>query len=279
MKAKKIKDRNHNKIIAFVYLCLDYNTKIKDKDQFINDLVHNINKTSIGYAGFSTRRSFIQHLKREILGFKNLGIIRKFALNKREILKIIEKALRKCHEVLPSEPTRVFVFPTFDQFAREKMSGIKGFCLKENVILSYISPTKRWKTVLKEMICHEFNHSVIFKYHKWRTLLDSIIFEGLAENFREDIVGGKPAPWSKALSPFRSKKIFSEMKKLKVLSSKSEKLYSSVFFENKDFPRWTGYSIGYQIVKSFLRNNEALSWKNIVELQPREILKKSKFLT
>jgi len=126
------------------------------------------------------------------------------------------------------------------------MSGVTGFGFGA-IRLFINSNVKGWKTALKECVCHEFNHIVYNKYHRRETLLDNIIYEGLAEPFREHVVGGKQAPWSKALTLRECKRIFSRIEKL--LSSKSPKVYRSVFFDFEDekYPLWSGYSIGYQM--------------------------------
>ena len=142
---------------------------------------------------------------------------------------------------------------------KNKMDGVSGFSPWKNTILIDINPSaKNWETSLKNTISHEYNHSVVYNFHKWETLLDSIIFEGFAEHFREQVVGGEKASWAKAVSQKECKKHFSKLKEK--LNSKNQQLYREVFFGSEKYPLWLGYSLGYQIIKSFLSKNKEKSW-------------------
>ena len=157
------------------------------------------------------------------------------------------------------------------------MSGVSGYTPDRNNILLFISAQKGWKTALKNTIAHEYAHTCAFANHKWISLLDSLIFEGIAENFRESIIGGKPARWSKALNKKQASVIL--MENIKNLNSINEKKYLQLFLGyNNKYKLWSGYSIGYQIVKSFIRKNNKLQWSEIVKLEPKEILRKSEYL-
>ena len=156
------------------------------------------------------------------------------------------------------------------------MSGVSGYTSDSQNILIFLSPQKDWSIALKNTLAHEFAHTKAFKHHQWQTLLDSFIFEGLADNFRELAVGGKPAPWSLALSRVAAKKLFIKIKKF--LNSKDDNLYSQIFLGyDRKYPIWSGYAIGYRIVESYLKNNKGKSWPEIFKLKPAEILEQSKY--
>ena len=51
MKAIKIKDKN--KLISYVYIYLRYNSSVKDRDKFINNLIKDLGESKyVGYAVF-----------------------------------------------------------------------------------------------------------------------------------------------------------------------------------------------------------------------------------
>jgi len=52
---------------------------------------------------------------------------------------------------------------------------------------------------------------------------------------------------------------------------------NKVMWGNKDIPVGSGYAIGLHIVKSFKLNNPKYSEREIIGLQPEEILKMSKY--
>jgi len=106
------------------------------------------------------------------------------------------------------------------------------------------------------------------------SLLDNLVFEGLADNFQKMVIkGSKVPPWSMSLSRNEAKIIFNEI--IEKIQSKKESNFFELFFENKNYPLWAGYSIGYYIVDSFLKNNSNNEWKEIVKLKSVDILKKS----
>ena len=53
MQIEKIKIKNIG-VIAYVYFCLDYNNSILCKNKFVGDLIKDIPRFKIGYAGFRT---------------------------------------------------------------------------------------------------------------------------------------------------------------------------------------------------------------------------------
>lgn len=275
MQTIKIKMKQ-GKNIAYLYLLLDYDSSITDQKRFVSVLCQNINNSKFGYAGFKSKKHLQRYLLSSIFASQNGGKIPQYRYHKGEIIKLVEQSIKSCHKIISTEPSRIFVFPTFHSFIKKKMTGVSGYTPGRNVIHIYLNPTKGWQAALKGTIAHEFNHLVFFKYHRCQTLLDSIIFEGLAENFKNYAVGGRLSPWSRALTFRGSKKLFLKLKG--PLKSKSAKLYQSVFFGSGNYPLWAGYSVGYYLVKSFLGNNQkTFGWTQIMRLKTKEILKKSIF--
>lgn len=270
MKFKKINNG------LYIYNFFDYYPQIVNKKNFISFLIKDIKNSDIGFAGFKTKKKLNQFLENEIFAQEKEMKIIKYKVNEKEVTKIIKNSMRLCQKEIKTESIKFFIFPSFHPFIKNKMRGVSGFTPWKNTILLFINPTSGWKSALAETVAHEFNHLVMLKYHKWETLLDSLIFEGIAEHFREKVIGGKKAPWSLTLNKEDAKKLFSKIKRL--LSSKSTKLYRSIFFENKGYPLWAGYSLGYQIIKSFLKKNPKLKWQKIIRLAPRQILEKSNFI-
>jgi len=268
---EKIKD--NKRIIAYVSFCLGHMAAGMTKDKFISKTIKDLENSPVGYAGFRRKEYLKKHLQWQIFG-RTEEIKRFFKLNKGETFKIIEKAIKKCHQIIPSDSTRIFVFPTFNPFIIKEMSGVAGYCPWQNTIHLYVHPVSGWKKVLENTVYHEFNHSIVAKYHQRKTLLDNIVIEGLAENFGESI-SKTTTSWAKAISLAKCQKILPNIKKL--LNSRDYNIYQKVFFADKEYPLWTGYSIGYQIVKSFIRNNKNLTWEEMVKIKPKTILKKSNF--
>ena len=260
-----------NKTIANIYYYLDCDYQIKNNSKFVSFLIRDIKKTKYGYAGFKNKNLLKKHLHSSIFGSaKNIKIYDpKF--KEKEVIKIIEKSIKKAHKIIKTRPTEINIFPTFHPFKIKKLSGVSGFCQKEGVIMLDINPAKGWQKALEKTLYHEFAHSIIKKPVKEWTLMDSIIYEGLADNFSEYISQKGPPIWNTKVSLKECRKYFPKIKKM--INSKTWRVYDAVFLGKGKYPMWLGYSMGYKIVHSFLKKNPKLKWKKILNLKPKEIFK------
>lgn len=197
-------------------------------------------------------------------------------IKNKEVVKIIKDVISKCNKHLPLMNKKIAIYSSTGKFIKNKMGGVGADALQENVINLYINPVSGWKKELKKSIAHEYSHLAILDVRKWKTLSDSLIIEGIAEVFREEIVLGEIAPWSKALT---KKEAISLFKKLKhKLNIDVKKIHRDLFFGSKDYKMWSGYSLGYYIVKDFRNIYPNIPWKNIIRFNSSEILKKSGFI-
>jgi len=264
--------------IVKIIFCSPQSTTMS-KEAFVDALIRDIRSDrKIGYAGYIKKTSLSDYLSRRISN--NLEIYKYLTLDdKRRIKKIIQSTVQKCHRQLPlpTLPLFVFIFPWLALEYDKEFGGVNGFTPYMNTIHLFVSPNKFSFKSLQKTIAHEFNHAVFFHYHTSKqTLLDTIIFEGLAENFREEVIGGSSSSWSVALPLKKSKEIFNSLKRS--LNSKNPLLYQEVFFGGEKYKKWTGYSIGYRIVKSFRRVYSKMSWKEILKMDPKEIFDASAFI-
>lgn len=272
----------NDKVIAHLYSFIDYDAIPRNRFNSKNLIKSIIKETpyfeDVGYAGFRKKAVLRKHI---IFGMANNSVkgnppIFK-GLDKERILETIKNVNIKCYKQVPIS-IRIFLFPTYSSFVKDSMSGVSGFCPWKNTIIIFIHPNaNRWRIALKNTFCHEYAHAVIFNYHNQETLLDGIIFDGLAEHFRISLVNGILEPWSKALNKKEAKYILNELKYK--LESRSHKLYNEVFYGGGKYPLWTGYSIGFYIVRDYLMNLEKIEWPKIFKKNPEEILKKSCFDT
>lgn len=56
MEIKRIE--KNNKIITYIYFCLDYEKPVSSKDKFISFLIKDIVKSPVGYAGLKLKNLF-----------------------------------------------------------------------------------------------------------------------------------------------------------------------------------------------------------------------------
>jgi len=270
---------SNDKTITHIYFpCVNYLSDSSDKDELISCLSGEIEDSDSGYAGFDTKENLNNYLRGAVFDKTDDDYQYTFVLDEVRIIDTITKAVKKCSDILPGGISHIFVFPTFSQFVKEEMSGTTGYASWSDTILIFINPTSlQYDKALSETVGHEFNHAVFLRDKKCETVLDLIIFEGLAEHFREQIVGGDRVPWTKIFELNQARIIFSEIELEDLLQSTDPEIRRGIFFGNEKYICWTGYTVGYFIVRSFLENNPSLNWKEIMRRQPKEILDGSGF--
>ncbi|MBP6926363.1 MAG: hypothetical protein KBB70_01550 [Candidatus Pacebacteria bacterium] len=251
--------------------------KSKTKEEFITFIMRPIRSDGdSGYAGFEKKKELTEYLSEKYVK-KNLSVYQMLSPKvESDIEKNIIETVKKCQKLLGSsaQPISVFVFPWFQEKNDTAFDGVNGFAPYENTIHLFIDIRKFTFESLRETVAHELNHATFFHFnHEEQTLLDTMIFEGFAEHFREAVVGGKISAWAGALSEKKAKDLFTKLKP--TLLSKDFSLYREVFLLGKKYPRWTGYSIGYRIVGLYLKSHKEIKWQDIIKMAPVAIFSES----
>lgn len=250
---------------------------IKNKQEFVELLMEAMRKDgSIKYAGYlkdeDLQRDLTQHV-----GNGNITQYEPLSIKQKKVIeKTILTTVQKCNKKLPI-PTKnfVFVFPWFPTKDDKVFKGSFGFAAYSCVLHIFISPQIFTQESLTDSVIHELNHTISFYHHpdrygKW-SLLDHVINEGLAENFREEVLNKKSAQWAIALNKKEAFEVLGSIRPL--LASKNYRVHQKILFGNTKYKRWTGYSIGYWIVKEFRKKHKKLTWKEIMKIKPKDILK------
>lgn len=158
--------------------------------------------------------------------------------------------------------------------------GIGARIKSDKKVLSQFDPSHKQivENLVKwqgRIIAHELNHIARWNF-SGITLLDALIFEGLAVNYEEHW-GGKyqKSPWGNTL----------KAKQLKIEWRKAQKELGSTEYSHDDWffgtyhghPRWTGYALGTAIVKSYLDRHPKEPMREVLKKDSLEILEQSKF--
>jgi hypothetical protein len=77
--------------------------------------------------------------------------------------------------------------------------------------------------------------------------------------------------WSGALEKEEALKILKGLDK-EILYLTDQNLIKEFLFGNDKYKKWTGYSVGYWLVKKFIEENKKLSWKELMELEKNKFL-------
>jgi|GEM_PF-4688235 len=56
---------------------------------------------------------------------------------------------------------------------------------------------------------------------------------------------------------------------------KNYSLHMNLFFGSKEYPLWSGYSIGFYLIEDILEKEKHINWKKLLETNP-SLFKKNK---
>lgn len=135
--------------------------------------------------------------------------------------------------------------------------GVGGRTRTSDFIEFAINEEKATKNLISEMVAHELCHAARWgKNDEWiNSLFDGIISEGIATYLEAEFVKDR-----------KEKTVFIETilertddENKKILEKLRDQLesnyydYGTIFFNgNDELPRWSGYSLGYYLVKKYL---------------------------
>ena len=270
MLGKKIIIKINKQKLAEVFTFLE--NPIKEEKEFVAKIVNKINfQKDIGFAGFKDKNSLKKFLTWLIYNNSKTNMWN--SLTPDECREKISFVLKKCSKVIQKKTIKIFLFPTISEFVINKMDGVSGFSPWKNTILVGVFRTKNWSKAIKNTICHELAHALALNFNRRETIGDDLIFEGIAEHFREYFLNGQKSPWVKAISKKKAREIFLEIKPM--LKARSHDLFRALFFGTKNYPLWSGYAIGYYLVKSYLDKRKEKNWVEILKTPPTKILREA----
>lgn len=249
----------------------------KDKTAIVDTIISLMkNRGSIKYSGYSDTELLRQGLLDHI-GNGNIGRYKKISgEQKLEIQKTISETIKKCNEKL-SVPTKNFVFvhPYFTTKEDEVFEGVMAVAVYSCVFHLFVNIDEYTKKSLENTVAHELNHTIYYYHHHDNfnnyTLLDEILLEGLAENFRKQYFNPEITKWAEALEKKEAFQILKDLDK-NTLESKDQKVTKEFLFGNDKYKRWNGYSTGYWLVKEFIDRNKDLSWDKLMKTNPKRFI-------
>jgi len=243
--------------------------KINEREEFSNSIISDLFNEEIELMGFNSRNE-IKNFVKNFIFTKFSGNNKVIKLDKDKIKKIIIDKTKKVYTILEDLDIKVFVFPTYNDFVINNMKGVVGFCTNKNVIILGIYFSEKLSEGIEETIIHELAHAISPYYDMANLSIgEGIVFDGLAENFVEDITG-KDSYLGKTINKNKSFEIFKDIKdKLDVIDFN---LYSEIFFGKGKYSNWAGYSIGYYLIKDWLFKFNKKDWREILKKNPKEIL-------
>lgn len=251
--------------------------EFKDKIEIVNSIISLMkNQGGIDYSGYTDtellRQGLLDHIGNgSIEQYKEIS-----EEQKSEIERVISETIQKCNEKL-SVPTKNFIFvhPYLTTKDDEVFDGIMAVAVYSCVFHLFVNLDEYSEKSIKNTVAHELNHT-IYHYHHYDdfnnyTLLDEILLEGLAENFREQYFDPKITKWAGALEKEKAFQILKNLDK-NTLESKDQKVIKEFLFGNGKYKKWNGYSTGYWLVKEFINKNRDLSWDELMRTNPKRFI-------
>ena len=130
---------------------------------------------------------------------------------------------------------------------------------------------------LRRTLAHELNHAarITIGPGYGKTLLDTIVSEGIADDFATSLYPGSFAPWTHALTPSELNRYWRAARPHldEILQHRP---YIHWMFGGGRFPHWTGYTLGAAVVAS-AKQQHPMTWAGITRQTADQILSASRF--
>lgn len=250
--------------------------EFKDKYDLVDSIISLMKKQgSVDYSGYKDA----ELLKQGLLAYIGNGSLERYKeISQEEKLDIegaILETIKQCNDKL-SIPVKNFIFvhPYFPTQDDKIFEGVMAVAVYNCVFHLFVNLDEYSNQSLENTVTHELNHTIYY-YHHYAdfnnyTLLDEVLLEGLAENFREQYFDYNATRWARALS---KEEALDELNKAKdSFRSRDQKVIKGFLFGNDKHKKWTGYSVGYWLVKEFIDNNTDLSWDELMKTQAEKFL-------
>lgn len=155
--------------------------------------------------------------------------------------------------------------------------GIGGFAPNANLVFISLDPSYQNfnKTISDEIsrtLAHELHHAIRWQNPGYgKTLLEAMITEGLADHFDIELTNTKPQLWDTALT---EKQLINFSKRAQQEYHNRNYNHQEWFFGSKEkgIPKWTGYALGFKLVKDYLKRNPDKKASELYSIKAEEII-------
>lgn len=199
---------------------------------------------------------YYQYLRRFGMYQPSRGTHEMFSrLKEQKAWEHIEKFYKKYKGMWEAPDVDIYLFPI--EPSRQFMSELKGrsgLTFPRKIFL-FLSPSEDLK-VWESLIVHEYHHAVRMErfkkdpkdYH----LLDSLVFEGLAEHAVKKYCGKDyTAEWMSLYKSEQLQYYWDRMYKEHLRLNKNHPLHDDLLFGRRGIPKMMGYAMGANLVKRY----------------------------
>lgn len=184
-----------------------------------------------------------------------------FEQARKACLNALEDASKRLQK---QSETNIDLIWTEDDHIIQNMNGARGMPYGSKIIqIRFNTEPERWEENLKVTVAHEYAHLWYSEKtgksnkHRWAYFIE----EGLTQNFANSIYPDIPQAHRTSHSVNDMKQYWPRVREL--IQGPRLNTWDPIFFGNKEFPKWLGYSMSYQIGKKILENTDFNKWHEI----------------
>ena len=200
----------------------------------------------------------------------------------REALEIASKSLPR-----PDMSARMFIFMGDGESSVlvNQLGSVLGFSLGASATFLFVWPRGDWNANLRYNVVHEYAHLVrnllfprgisggrfvYMKTQRPETLMDAMVAEGIADCFARERLGGARPRWMESYDESDSPRMWPRVHRRFGVSDSAE-IRRFLFGDGDRVPAWTGYALGYTIVRRFLDRNPNVSVRHLVSMTASDV--------
>jgi uncharacterized protein YjaZ len=203
------------------------------------------------------------------------------ALRASPIEQMVRTSIEKAAALLPTPTMTVCLFAADPGRPNIlDMHGVSGFTAGAGKIWLLLLPVGDWKDWITYGVAHEYHHSVWTRYHNQRDpiedMADYLVFEGRADSFARLVEPQRVAPWTSALTPSQERAAWRTIRR-HLGSTSAQQMQGLMFGGAEGTPHWSGYTIGFAIVQSYIEAFPDTDVEKWSEIEAAEIVRSSPY--
>ena len=196
--------------------------------------------------------------------------------------QIVDSAFQLITKELPGPDTKILFIPInseYREFYKKYGIGIHAITLGTGKIIVSIDPTfNNWVQQLPYVLAHEYHHSVWTSRNFTTadfTPLEYLVFEGKADSFAKELYPNISIFYINMLTEKKEKRVWNLISP--ELNKRKSEMNDKMMIGTDEIPVCSGYTIGFNILEAFKKNNPQINDKELIDITAEQILLLSKY--